>query len=478
MSVTGDCAEQMSQAESVFEKAALASHLLTQQDLDEASGAIRSDVTEVATSLVEIADGQLAEKLVEMQRINRWQAEQLKLGNTRFHLKDYQIIDSLGQGGMGQVFKAEHSLMGRVVAIKVLPKGRSTVEAVANFQHEIRVLANLDHPNLVRAYDAGHDGNVHFLVTEFVPGADLRQLVRRDGKLNQQDAATMITATAMGLQHAHEQGLIHRDVKPGNIMVTPEGMVKVLDLGLAGFFQKELQTDDAENSVNRGQGRIVGTADYLAPEIIEGGAASPASDIYALGCTLYYAVTRKVPFPGGSSVQKCQRHLYESPLSPRRFNTELSEEMLGVLADMIDKNPNKRIQTAAGVIERMAPWARTALSGAVRRQHVGEGSTFARPTTLPPLHNSLFPDTRELPEIEAGNSESPSQISQGTDRPTHASQITIPELKEAAKGRASRNRNLMAQFFLMIARMSEVQFYLLVAGLVLFVLVLVVLLLY
>ena len=152
--------------------------------------------------------------------------------------------------------------------------------------------------------------------------------------------------------------------------------------------------------------------------------------------------------------------------------------MLGVLADMIDKNPNKRIQTATGVIERMAPWARTALSGAVRGQHVGEGSTFARPTTPPPLHNSLFPDTRELPEIEAGNSESPSQISQGTDRPTHASQITIPELKGAAKGRSSQNRNLMTQFFLMIARMSEVQFYLLVAGLVLFVLVLVVLLLY
>ena len=422
--------EKMNEVESIFQKAAVASRLLTEQDLKEAIAAIHSECAEGATALVEVADELLADKLIEMQRLNHWQAEQLKLGNTRFHLKDYQIIDSLGQGGMGQVFKAEHSVMGRVVAIKVLPKGRSTEEAVTNFKHEIRVLANLDHPNLVRAYDAGHDGNVHFLVTEFVPGSDLRHLVRSGGKLNQQDAATIVTATAMGLQHAHEQGLIHRDVKPGNLMVTPEGMVKVLDLGLAGFLQPEMQGNEAKTLTDQGQARIVGTADYLAPEIIEGGSASAASDIYALGCTLYYAVTRKVPFPGGSSVQKCQRHLCEPPISPRRFNTELSEEFLAILSGMIEKDPKSRIQSATEVIDRLALWSNKTMSVTVYDRKPGESPAFARTPVPPPLHGSVFQNTQPFPSMKSEDSESHSQLSQGTDRPTHGSQTTLPELKK------------------------------------------------
>ncbi len=468
----------MNKVESIFQKAALASRLLTEQDLKEALAAMHRECAEGATTLRELTDELLADRLIEMRRLNRWQAEQLKLGNTRFHLKDYQIIDSLGQGGMGQVFKAEHSVMGRVVAIKVLPKGRSTEEAVENFKHEIRVLANLDHPNLVRAYDAGHDGNVHFLVTEFVPGSDLRHLVRSGGKLNQQDAATIVTATAMGLQHAHEQGLIHRDIKPGNVMVTPEGMVKVLDLGLAGFLQPEMQGNEAEKLTDQGQARIVGTADYLAPEIIEGGAASATSDIYALGCTLYYAVTRKVPFPGGSSVQKCQRHLCETPMSPRRFNTELSKDFVTMISAMIEKDPKKRIQSAAEVIDRLALWTNKTMNVTVHGRKSGESPAFARTSVPPPLHDSVFQNTEEFPSMKSADSESHSQLSQGTDRPTHGSQTTLPELKRGSNRSSRRRASVLTRLSSLIVGMSDLQYYLLVASLVLFVLVLLGLLVY
>ncbi len=468
----------MNKVESIFQKAALVSRLLTEQDLKEALAAMHRECAEGATTLREVADELLVDRLIEMRRLNRWQAEQLKLGNTRFHLKDYQIIDSLGQGGMGQVFKAEHSVMGRVVAIKVLPKGRSTEEAVENFKHEIRVLANLDHPNLVRAYDAGHDGNVHFLVTEFVPGSDLRHLVRSGGKLNQQDAATIVTATAMGLQHAHEQGLIHRDIKPGNVMVTPEGMVKVLDLGLAGFLQPEMQGNEAEKLTDQGQARIVGTADYLAPEIIEGGAASATSDIYALGCTLYYAVTRKVPFPGGSSVQKCQRHLCETPMSPRRFNTELSKDFVTMISAMIEKDPKKRIQSAAEVIDRLALWTNKTMNVTVHGRKSGESPAFARTSVPPPLHDSVFQNTEEFPSMKSADSESHSQLSQGTDRPTHGSQTTLPELKRGSNRSSRRRASVLTRLSSLIVGMSDLQYYLLVASLVLFVLVLLGLLVY
>ena len=193
-----------------------------------------------------------------MGRLNRWQAEQLRAGRTKFNLGPYQIIDSIGQGGMGQVFKAEHTVMGRVVAVKVLPRSRSTPEAIQNFSREIRAQAQLDHENLVRAYDAGHDGNVHFLVTEYVPGTDLRRLIRGQGLLPMNTAASIITQAARGLEHAHNRGLIHRDVKPGNLLVTPEGRCKVSDLGLAGYFQDSDQADVYG-------GKVVGTADYWCP---------------------------------------------------------------------------------------------------------------------------------------------------------------------------------------------------------------------
>jgi serine/threonine protein kinase len=399
----------------VFRRSALASGLVTVEHILEAENAVRAAHGSIGT-WVEVDDGALASKLVEQGRLNPWQAAMLKAGRVKFSLGPYQIIDAIGQGGMGQVFRAEHKLMGRVVAIKVLPRHRSTPDAVASFNREIRAQAQFDHENLVHAYDAGHDGNVNFLVTEYVPGIDLRKLVRERGKLSMQDAATIISQAARGLAHAHMKGLVHRDVKPGNLLVTPDGRTKVSDLGLAGFLGVE-DPDDPR------AGRIVGTADYLSPEHIKSpGEMSPVSDIYSLGCTLYYAVTGKVPFPGGTTRDKARRHCEEIPLNPRRFNLDLTDEFIDVIAAMMEKDPQKRLQSGAEVVRRLAPWAKESVVGAVREvvQPVlpVERAALSQSDTQPGWFEDLGPDPDD----------SSSQVTQRTDPVASADHDTLPDI--------------------------------------------------
>ncbi len=295
----------------------------------------------------------IAATLVKSGVITEYQAEQLQYGRTKFRLGPYLITDAIGQGGMGQVFKGIHEVMGRQCAVKVLPLGKSTSESRAAFKHEIRIQAGLDSPYLVRAYDAGKDGNVHYLVTEYVPGSDLRRLIRNNGPLSMNEAAMIISQAALGLQHAHDLGMVHRDVKPGNILVTPEGHAKVSDIGLATWTMS-LGNDPRA-------GKVVGTADYLSPEQIRDPKnVGPLSDIYSLGCTLYYAVTGKVPFPGGDTRSKCRRHCEQTPWHPRKFAPELSEEFVDIIADMMEKDPGRRIQSSAEVAERLEPWSSAA----------------------------------------------------------------------------------------------------------------------
>jgi serine/threonine protein kinase len=335
-----------------FEKCALASGLLSVQQLEEARTAIRGDKRGAGSPAgTELSDKELSDKVVELGHLNPWQAKQLLDGRTKFTLGKYRIVDSLGQGGMGHVFKAEDQ-MKRMVAIKVLPRDRTTPEAIANFTREIVALSSLSHPKLVRALDADKDGNVNYLVTEYVPGADLRKLVRRNGPLSMEAAANIVSQVAEGLQHAHSQGIVHRDVKPGNVLVTPEGDAKLSDLGLAGPMYGNADIDPRH-------GKIVGTADYLSPDhIMAPWNPTPAWDIYSLGCTLYYATTGKVPFPGGTTSDKARAHCDMKPLDPRRLNHQLSDPFVDVIADMMAKEPAQRVATAVDVIDRLAPWSR------------------------------------------------------------------------------------------------------------------------
>lgn len=337
-------------SKSTFVRSALLSGQVSQHQIDLAVEQLRQRGGLDALPAVEVGDELLAAQLVKLGVLTHYQAQQLKQGRTKLNLGPYVITDWLGQGGMGQVFVAVHQMMDRKVAIKVLPQSKSTPEAIASFKREIQTQAKLDHRNLVRAYDAGHDGNVYFLVTEYVPGTDLRRLVRAQGPLTMKQAASVIMQAALGLAYAHHEGLVHRDVKPGNLLVTPEGQVKVSDLGLAGFLHAG--SDDPRS------GKIVGTADYLAPEKITAPQmVLPVSDIYSLGCTLYYAATGKVPFPGGTTRDKARRHCEETPWHPRQFNPEISDEFVDLIADMMEKDPQKRVQTADEVVKRLEPWA-------------------------------------------------------------------------------------------------------------------------
>jgi serine/threonine protein kinase len=399
-----------SDTKSVFQHAALTSGLLTQEELAEALASLPKEKVGVPH------DEQLANRLVELGRLNRWQAEQLRLGQKKFNLGDYHIIDSIGQGGMGQVFKAEHAMMGRIVAVKVLPRAKSTPEAVSSFFREMRAQAQLDHQNLVRAYHAGHDGNVYFLVTEYVPGTDLRRLIRRRSKLSMCTASVIVTQAARGLSHAHSRGLIHRDVKPGNLLVTPDGITKVSDLGLADYFSDEVPADAKG-------GKIVGTADYLSPEqITMPDRLTAASDVYSLGCTLYYAVT-------GTTRDKARAHCQLPPIDPRRFNPELADDFVEVIADMMAKRVEERIQTAEEVAARLEQWG-TDIEGA--SLEIRSSDPLPPPVTAPPRARPIPIQMRDTetnflmqPISESGPVESPSQTSVGTAPAVALDQETI-----------------------------------------------------
>lgn len=353
---------------SILEQAGLASGLLTQEQIDRAWHAMVDPLKSGQRSLVDLSDETLGEHLIELGLLNRWQVEQLRQGRTKFTLGPYRILDAIGHGGMGYVFRGEHVLLGRIEAIKVLPKSQMNPASIAAFCREIRAQAALDHPNLVRLSFADKDGDTYFLVTEYVPGSDLRRLVRFQGQLSARQAAVIISQAAEALAYAHERGLVHRDVKPGNLLVTPEGRTKLTDLGLASF------SSVADAASEAGPRHIVGTPDFIAPEAITApGDVQRSCDVYSLGCTLYYAVTGKVPFPGGTTRDKLRRHLEEAPLAPSLFNPQLDAELVELIAEMMNKRPADRLGTATAVVERLRPWT-DAADESTRRQ-IGEYAT-------------------------------------------------------------------------------------------------------
>jgi serine/threonine protein kinase len=263
-------------------------------------------------------------------------------------LGDYLVKSLLGRGGMGEVYLAEHELMGRQVAIKVLPAIRdNSAGGLRRFHTEIKALARLGtHPNLAAAFHAGdHEGCI-FLVLEYIPGTDLNNLVLRQGPLEPLPACAFIRQAALGLAHAHEHGIVHRDIKPANLMLTPDGTIKVLDLGLA-------QAREA-NGVEEGQtqpGVLLGTPDYLAPEQAENPRLADArSDLYSLGCTWYFLLTGRAPFAGHSALSKLRAHALEAPPPLHQLRPEVPEAMVAIVDRLLCKRPEERIASARDFI--------------------------------------------------------------------------------------------------------------------------------
>lgn len=298
---------------------------------------------------------EFARRLVRDGLVTRMQAEYLLKGRWRgFMLEKYRLLERLGKGGTGAVYLAAHIPMHRLVAIKVLPTAQLNDKAtLERFMREARAVAALDHPNLVRAHDAGQEGTKHFLVMEYVDGSSLQDVVTKTGPLPAGRALSYLRQAALGLQHAHEHGLIHRDIKPANLLLDRRGQVKVLDLGLACF------SGDARDNLTRDleAGAVLGTVDYISPEqAMDTHTADARSDIYSLGFTGYFLLTGKQPFGTGTAAQKLVSHQMREPPPLRELRPEIKKEVAAVLAKMYAKRPEDRFQTAREVAEALKPF--------------------------------------------------------------------------------------------------------------------------
>lgn len=280
-------------------------------------------------------------------------------------IRDYRLLKLLGQGGMGQVYQAEHVKLRRIVALKTLPADQLHIaEAVARFEREAVAVGQLDHPNIVRATDAGTVDKTHFLVMEFLDGLNLSEVVSRLGPLPVAEAVELICQTAAGLQHAHEHGLVHRDIKPSNVMLTRSGQVKLLDLGLARLGN---QTPVGELTH---AGQIMGTLDYMAPEQIDAGSVDIRADIYSLGATLYKLLTAAAPFDKGkpeTASQKLKSLITDEkvPLLDRR--PDLPADLIAVIDRMLARNPEQRFDSPREAADELAPFAGGDLRALIRR---------------------------------------------------------------------------------------------------------------
>ncbi len=295
----------------------------------------------------------LAKALVEADLLTSWQSEKLLAGKHRgFILGKYKLLRMLGKGGMSSVYLAEHILMRARRAIKVLPKNKVADSTyLERFRIEARAAAKLDDPNIIHTYDIDEHEGQHYLVMEYVEGQDLHQLVKEKGPVDYLLAADYIAQVARGLSHAHEMGLVHRDIKPANCLLDKNGVVKLLDLGLARLIDDEasLTLDNNEN--------VLGTADYLAPEqALDSHKADSRSDIYSLGCTLYFLLTGHPPFPEGSISERLLKHQVEKAPSILKDRPDAPPILLHICETMMAKKPAERYQTADDVVDRLAEW--------------------------------------------------------------------------------------------------------------------------
>src|SRR5437588_4402250 len=277
--------------------------------------------------------GKFAGQMVADGLLTHFQAEQLVQGKwRRFTIGRYKVLERLGAGGMGSVYLCEHKLMRRRVAVKVLPTAKADDPAsLERFYREARAVAALDHPNIVRAYDIDQDDKLHFLVMEFVDGANFQEIVKRSGPLDVTRACHYIRQAALGLQHAHEAaGLVHRDIKPGNILVDRTGTVKILDMGRARFFH-----DDEDLLTKKYDENVLGTADYLAPEqALDSHSVDIRADIYSLGATCYFMLTGSTPFTEGTVAQKLIWHQTRQPKPIRQIRPEVPEGLTAIVEKM------------------------------------------------------------------------------------------------------------------------------------------------
>ena len=303
----------------------------------------RQDHGDLPADVRECTDEMVNEGLITL-----FQAEQFLLGKWRgFSIGKYKLLERIGVGGMGQVFLCEHMHLKRRVALKVLPPGKAEQgSALGRFYRKARASAALQHPNVVRTHDIDQDGNLHFIVMDYVDGPNLLEVVKRFGPMDIHRAISYTRQIALALDFAYRNQIIHRDVKPGNILIDRKGTARLLDLGLARFIndhsdQLTVQFDDK---------LVLGTADYVAPEqVADSHTVDTRADIYALGATLYYLLAGHPPFPKGTPRDKLIWHRTKEPTSLRIIRPEVPTWLVAIVDKMMEKDPKNRYQTPAQV---------------------------------------------------------------------------------------------------------------------------------
>jgi serine/threonine-protein kinase len=317
----------------------------------------------------------LAKELINRGWLTPYQVNQISLGRGGdLTLGSYLLLERLGEGGMGAVFKARHRRLGRVVALKQIRKERMTNPSMlVRFHREIQAAARLSHPNIVLAYDADTADGVYFYTMEHVEGTTLSQLVKSSGPLLVTLAREYVRQTALGLQHAYELGLVHRDINPSNLMLTwtslPAGplaadgseertkaqwggnspLIKILDMGLARLLHGSDEPEGPEGITKIGT--VMGTPDFIAPEqVLDARRADTRSDLYSLGCTFYYLLTGKVPYPGGTKLDKMFRHQTDDPQPLEQLRSEVPPRVRAVVRKLMAKRPEERYQTPAELL--------------------------------------------------------------------------------------------------------------------------------
>jgi len=298
----------------------------------------------------------ISAEMVRTGLLTDYQAKQILNGTQRdfFIASKYRILELLGRGGMGSVFLCEHVRMRRLVAVKVLPQERETDESMlARFEREAQAVAALDHPNIVRAFDIDHVGGRHFLVMEFIDGIDLHSLVANHGALAPNRAAWFIVQTARGLHHAWMAGWVHRDIKPGNLLLDRNGCIKILDMGLARIF--EAGGSNVTSLFN--EGVILGTADFLSPEQASGNTDTDIRGyIYSLGSTFYFLLAAKAPFEDGTVSQKLLYHRTLNPMPIQSRRPDVPDGMARILERMMAKDPRRRYEAPEELAEALLPY--------------------------------------------------------------------------------------------------------------------------
>ncbi len=329
--------------------------------------------------------------------LTAFQAEQFLLGKWRgFTIGKYKLLERVGIGGMGQVFLCEHMFMKRRVAIKVLPPAKAEQPAaLGRFYREARAAGSLEHPNIVRTHDIDQDGNLHFIVMEYVDGANLLDIVKKFGPMNINRAVHYIRQVGLGLDFAFRGGIIHRDIKPGNILVDRTGATKLLDLGLARFYKDttDMLTVKYDDKI------VLGTADYVAPEqVANSHAVDVRADIYALGASFYFVLAGHPPFPNGTVSQKLLWHRTKDPTPIRQIRPEVPEGIAAIVAKMMHKDVNQRFLTPADVVEALELWDTVEIP-APAVEEMPQLSLAALEGVEPPIEQYVAPSSKLISKI-------------------------------------------------------------------------------